>query len=63
MSYKDSLNNTYQIGFYARDAYERLLLAREFNSYIHDHPRSVVRIQQKFEIIINLKMSPLDLLF
>ena len=48
LSYKDSLNKTYQLGFYARDAYDCLMLAREFNSYIHDHPRSVVRIQQKF---------------
>ena len=63
LSYKYSLNKTYQLGFYARDAYDCLMLAREFNSYIHDHPRSVVRIQKNFEIIINLKRSPLDLLF
>ena len=48
LSYKDSFNNTNQFGFYARDAYDCLMLAREFNSYVHDHPRSVVRIQQKF---------------
>ena len=48
LSYKDSSNNTHQVGFYARDAYDCLILAREFNSYVHDHPRSVVRIQQKF---------------
>ena len=48
LSYKDSLNKTYQIGFYARDAYDCLMLAREFNSFILDHSRSVVRIQQKF---------------
>ena len=48
LSYKDSLNKTHQIGFYARDAYDCIMLAREFNSYVHDHPRSVVRIQQKF---------------
>ncbi len=48
LSYKDSFNKTYQVGFYARDAYDCLMLAQEFNSYIHDHPRSVVRIQQKF---------------
>ena len=47
LSYKDSLKKTYQVGFYARDSYDCLMLAREFNSYIHDHPRSVVRIQQK----------------
>jgi len=48
LSYKDSSNNIYEIGFYARDAYDCLMLAREFNSYIHDNPRSVIRIQQKF---------------
>ena len=48
LSYKDSSNSTHQLGFYARDAYDCLMLAREFNSYVHDHPRSVVRIQQKF---------------
>ena len=48
LSYKDSSNSTHQIGFYARDAYDCLMLAREFNSYVHDHPNSVTRIQQKF---------------
>ncbi|WP_288261591.1 hypothetical protein [uncultured Prochlorococcus sp.] len=48
LSYKDSSNNIHQVGFYARDAYDCLMLAREFNSYLHYHPRSVVRIQQKF---------------
>ena len=48
LSYKDSFNNTHQVGFYARDAYNCLMLAREFNSYVHDHPGSVIRIQQKF---------------
>ena len=48
LSYKDSSNSTHQIGFYARDAYDCLRLAREFNSYVHDHPNSVTRIQQKF---------------
>ena len=48
LSYKDSSNNTHQIGIYARDAYDCLLLAREFNTFIHDHPGSVIRIQQKF---------------
>ena len=47
LSYKDSSNNTHQLGFYARDAYECLMLAREFNSYLHEHPGSVIRIQQK----------------
>ena len=48
LSYKDSLNNMQQIGIYAIDAYDCLMLAREFNSYLHKHPNSVVRIQQKF---------------
>ena len=48
LSYKDSSNNTQQIGIYARDAYNCLMFAREFNSYVHDHPNSVIRIQQKF---------------
>ena len=47
LSYKDSMNKTNQLGFYARDAYECMILAREFNRYIYDHPNSVVRIQQK----------------
>ncbi len=47
LSYKDSSSNTQQIGIYARDAYDCLMLAREFNSYVHDHPNSVFRIQQK----------------
>ncbi|WP_071813338.1 MULTISPECIES: hypothetical protein [Prochlorococcus] len=48
LSYKDSSNKTHQLGFYARDAYDCLMLAREFNSYVNNHPRSVIRIQQKF---------------
>ena len=48
LSYKDSSNNTHQVGFYAQDAYDCLMLARSFNSFIHDHPGSVIKIQQKF---------------
>ena len=48
LSYLDSSSNTIEVGFYARDAYDCLMLAREFNSYIHDHPESVIRIKQKF---------------
>ena len=48
LSYKDSSNITHKIGFYAKDAYECLILAREFNEYIHNHPNSIIRIQQKF---------------
>ena len=58
LSYKDSSNKTHQVGFYARDAYNCLNLAREFNSYVHDHPRSVVRIQQKFQVFMKFKRSP-----
>ena len=58
LSYKDSSKSTHQLVFYARDAYDCLMLAKEFNSYVHDHPGSVVRIQQKFEVIKNLKTSP-----
>ena len=47
LSYKDSSNNTHEVGFYARDSYDCLMLAREFNSYVHDHPHSVIRIQKK----------------
>ena len=48
LSYKDSSNKTQQIGIYARDAYECLMLAKEFDTYVHEHPSSVIRIQQKF---------------
>ena len=48
LSYKDSSNKTHEVGFYALDAYDCLMLAREFNSYVHDNPGSVIRIQQKF---------------
>ena len=60
LSYKDSTNKTHEVGFYARDAYDCLMLAREFNSYVHDNPGSVIRIQQKFwgKLIMNLKRSP-----
>ena len=47
LSYKDSSNNTHHTGFYAHSAYDCLILARELNSYIHDHPGSVIRIQKK----------------
>ena len=47
LSYKDESNNTYQLGIYARDAFDCLMLAREFNKYIYNHPNSVVRIQRK----------------
>ena len=48
LSYKDASNNTHQLGIYAQDAYDCLMLAKQFNSFINDHPNSVTRIQQKF---------------
>ena len=48
LSYKDSSNKTHELGLYARDAYDCLMLFREFNSYVYDNPGSVIRIQQKF---------------
>ncbi len=47
LSYKDSSSNILQMGIYARDAYDCFTLAKEFNSYILNHPNSVIRIQQK----------------
>ena len=48
LSYKDSTDSTHQLGIYARDAYDCLMLAKQFNAYVHDNPSSVIRIQQKF---------------
>ena len=48
LSYKDSSNKIHQFGIYARDAYDCLVITKAFNTYIHDHPNSVIRIQQKF---------------
>ena len=48
LRYKDASNNTQQLGIYAQDAYDCLMLAKQFNSFINDHPNSVTRIQQKF---------------
>ena len=48
LSYKDSSSNTHQMGFYARDPYHCLKLAKEFNSYIHNHPGSVIRFKKNF---------------
>ena len=47
ITYKDSSNKLHQLGIYARDVYDCLMLARDFNSYVHDHPNAVTRIQQK----------------
>ena len=48
LSYKDASNKTQQLGIYALDAHDCLMLAKQFNSFINDHPNSVTRIQQKF---------------
>ena len=48
LSYKDASKITHQLGIYAIDAYACLMLAKQFNSFISDHPNSVTRIQQKF---------------
>ena len=48
LTYVDSSEKSYEIGFYAKDAYDCLMLAKDFNKYIRNHPNSVKRIQQKF---------------
>ena len=48
LSYKDPSKNIHQLGIYALDAYDCLMLAKQFNTFINDHPNSVIRIQQKF---------------
>ena len=48
LGYKDASNNIHRLGIYAQDAYDCLMLAKQFNSFINDHPNSVTRIQQKF---------------
>tara|TARA_B100000963_G_scaffold334282_1_gene327347 strand:- start:21 stop:206 length:186 start_codon:yes stop_codon:yes gene_type:complete len=48
LSYKDASNKKHQLGIYARDAFDCLILAKQFNSFINDHPKSITRIQQKF---------------
>ena len=46
LSYKDSLNNTHEIGFYARDAYDCLMLAREFISFPKKYNK-LIKIEKK----------------
>ena len=48
LTYIDKLNILRQIGVYARDSYDCLMQAKVSNSYIHKHPNSVTRIQQKY---------------
>ena len=47
-SCKDSSDKKNQLGFYARDAHESLIFAKEFNSFIHEHKSCVISIHQKF---------------
>ena len=47
LSYKDSSNKIHQLGIYARDAYDCLMISKEFDSYMPDHSILVTRIQQK----------------
>ena len=48
LSYKDSSNITQKVGFYEGDAYDCKIRKKEFNSYVHENPGSVIRIKQKF---------------
>ena len=59
LSYKDSTNTLNQVGFYAFDSYDYVMLANEFNSYIMVNPNSIIRIQEKFrKLIMILKLEP-----
>ena len=49
LSYKDSSNNTHQLGFYARDTYDCLMLARDLKN-LNDNPSSVLIAKKSFEI-------------
>ena len=62
LSYKDTSNKLHQLGIYALDAYDCLMLAEQFNSFINDHPNSVqdpTKILSK--LIMNLKTSPFSI--
>tara|TARA_B100000073_G_scaffold192705_1_gene159500 strand:+ start:130 stop:321 length:192 start_codon:yes stop_codon:yes gene_type:complete len=48
LSYKDSSNNKPQGSFYAGDPYDCLRLDKEPNPFVHNHPGSVIKTQQKF---------------
>ena len=49
LSYKDTSNNTHQLGIYAQDSYACLMLAKQFNSFINDHPNSVTNTKKNSE--------------
>ena len=46
--YKDTSNNTNQIGFFARDTFDFLILAKEFKSHLKNNKGAMVQIQKKF---------------
>ena len=48
LSYKDASNNKHKLGIYAQNENDCLMLAKQFNSFINDHPNLVTRIKQKF---------------
>ena len=46
--YKDLQNIVLENCFYAFDAYEARKLAMQFNSYIYEHPNSIMLIRGEF---------------
>ena len=46
--YKDLQNVVMENCFYAFDAYEARKLAMQFNSYINEHPNSIMLIRSEF---------------
>ena len=48
VQYKDFQNIVSENCFYAFDAYEARKLAMEFNSYIKEHPNSIMLIRGEF---------------
>ncbi len=46
--YKDLQNIVLENCFYASDAYEARKLAMQFNSYINQHPNSIMLIRGEF---------------
>ena len=48
VQYKDFQNKVSENCFYAFDAYEARKLAIQFNSYINEHPNSIMLIRGEF---------------
>ena len=46
--YRDLENIVLENCFYAADAYEARKLAMQFNSYINEHPNTIIRIRGEF---------------